>query len=130
MISKIVAIIAFKIAVCTIMGQATFAQVIDSTTIEKNLIKVREIKIEGNTVFDNSELEKIVAPFEHKELPLETILQLKDQLTEYYNSREYTNSGAFLPPQTLQDGDITIKIIEGTYEIKITGLNKLDEKYI
>ncbi len=130
MISKIVAIIALKIAVCTIMGQATFAQVIDSTTIEKNLIKVREIKIEGNTVFDNSELEKIVAPFEHKELPLETILKLKDQLTEYYNSREYTNSGAFLPPQTLQDGDITIKIIEGTYEIKITGLNKLDEKYI
>ena len=55
------------------------------------LITVEKIEIIGNTLFD-SELEAIVAPLEGREIPLEQILQLRGQLTNYYIERGYIKS--------------------------------------
>ena len=94
------------------------------------LITVEKIEIIGNTLFD-SELEAIVAPLEGREIPLEQILQLRGQLTNYYIERGYTNSGAFFPPQKFTDGTIQIQIVEGTLEaIQINGLSSLSENYL
>ena len=94
-------------------------------------IVVEEIEITGNTVLTDFELERVVAPLEGQEIPLEQILELRGKLTNYYIERGYTTSGAFFPPQKFTDGIIQIQILEGTLEaIKIQGLKNLSENYL
>ncbi len=128
---KIIATIAIKLTIFGFMGQTALAQVNNPPLAKQPTIKVKEINIEGNTVFSDSELEELASPLEEQELTPEQILDLVNLLTNYYVSRGYRNSGAFIPPQKMLDGDITIKIIEGTLVgIEIRGLSRLDEKYI
>ncbi|OZH55001.1 hemolysin activation/secretion protein, partial [Hydrocoleum sp. CS-953] len=43
----------------------------------------------------------------------------------------YVTSGAFIPPQTLEDGTVIIEVIEGQVEeIEISGLKRLNSSYI
>ena len=88
------------------------------------LIAVKDIEILGNTVFE-SELEAIVAPLEGREIPLEQILELRDQLTEYYLERGYASSGAFLPPQKLTDGQSRITALHFGQEYVKNGASTL-----
>ena len=100
-------------------------------TVKPNPIKVEKIDIEGNTVFDDSELNKIVAPVEGRTVTLERLLQTKNAVIEFYRDRGYISSGAFLPAQKLQDGTIIIRVIEGILgAIELEGLSRLNERYI
>ena len=129
-VTPIVTYFTLFLAILSSVGQPVLAQ---STNIigRQPRFKIKEIKIEGNTVFSDSELEAIVAPLEEKEVTPEQIFEVRQQLTNYYLSRGYDNSGAFVPPQNLGDGHITFEIIEGTLvAIEITGLRHLSEKFI
>jgi hemolysin activation/secretion protein len=83
----------------------------------QSLINLSKIEIIGNTVFPTEELEAIIAPYLNKLLSLEEILNIRTIITEFYVSRGYLNSGAFLPEQDLTDGTLTIQIVEGDLEI-------------
>ncbi len=130
MYSKIVAIIVIKVTLLSFMGQQAVAQNIN-TTAKQLPFKVKKVNFEGNTVFSDSELEKIVAPLKGREVNPEEIFELKEKFTNYYVSRGYENSGAFIPPQNIADGDITVKIVEGRLVgVEIRGLRHLDKNYI
>jgi hemolysin activation/secretion protein len=79
-------------------------------------IFVREIRITGNTVISTEELEKIAAPYENRALSYTDLQALSDALTLVYVERGYVTSGAVLPDQTVRDGVIEIRIVEGMLE--------------
>lgn len=59
------------------------------------------------------------------------VLQARSALTEYYTCRGYVTSGAFIPRQVLQDGVVTIQVVEGSLEaINITGNRRLNSSYV
>lgn len=85
-------------------------------------VLVREIRIEGNTVFTVAELEQITAPYTQRMVNAEDLEALRLALTRQYIDRGYINSGAIIPDQTIRNGVLTIRIIEGQLNrIDITG---------
>ncbi|HEY7553567.1 MAG TPA: ShlB/FhaC/HecB family hemolysin secretion/activation protein [Candidatus Binatia bacterium] len=74
---------------------------------------VREIRITGSTVFSAEELAFVTAPYLNRELASEDLEALRIALTLFYINRGYVNSGAVLPDQTITEGVVTFRIIEG-----------------
>ena len=78
--------------------------------------------IEGNTVLPQGDLDAIAAPYEGREVTLEELFRLKDEITLAYVNAGYVNSGATLPDQDVTAGVVRLAIVEGELEaIDITG---------
>ncbi len=94
-------------------------------------VKVKRIEFLGNTAVSQAELDAATAPFIGKVLTFEELLQIRTVITNLYTSKGYSTSGAFLPPQDITDGVITVQIVEGVLErIEIKGLTRLRESYV
>ncbi|MEP0799466.1 ShlB/FhaC/HecB family hemolysin secretion/activation protein [Funiculus sociatus GB2-A5] len=94
-------------------------------------VKIKSIKVLGSTVFSPEKLQEIVQPFIGKEATFEQLLEIRTAITNLYTRDRYTTSGAFLPPQDVTSGEITIQVIEGAIEkVEIQGLNRLRENYV
>ncbi|MBF0123854.1 MAG: ShlB/FhaC/HecB family hemolysin secretion/activation protein [Magnetococcales bacterium] len=92
---------------------------------------VREVRIEGNTVLSDVEAQALVAPWLNRELAIEDLLQLKDEVTRWYVERGYVTSGATLPDQQVSDGVIRLQVVEGVLsDVEISGNTNLRSRYI
>ncbi len=76
-------------------------------------VMIQTIHVEGSTVFKPEELKQITAPYEKRELSTEELEQLRRALTQAYINKGYVNSGAVIPDQPLENGELTYRIIEG-----------------
>lgn len=95
------------------------------------LIIVQQFKIVGSSVFGDQELQEITKSYLNRPISIIDLLQVRTKITELYIDKGYITSGAYLPEQDLQGGIVKIQIVEGGIdEIKITGLNRLNEGYI
>lgn len=94
-------------------------------------VKVKNIEVNGSTVFSSEELAKAVNSFIGQELSYEQLLEIRTAINELYVSNGYETSGAFLPPQEIDDGVVQVQIIEGELErINIQGLTTLKPDYV
>lgn len=101
------------------------------------VIRVKRFVVTGSTVFSEQELvgaiAKAIGPLgpEGRDVSLAELFQARSAITDYYTSRGYITSGAFIPPQKLQGGVVEIRVLEGSLEdIRVTGLKKLNPGYI
>ncbi|WP_169728991.1 ShlB/FhaC/HecB family hemolysin secretion/activation protein [Desulfatirhabdium butyrativorans] len=76
-------------------------------------VHIRLIQFSGNQVFSSEELMNVANPFLDRELSAEDIESLRHQLTLYYIEHGYINSGALIPDQSIQDGLLEVRIVEG-----------------
>jgi len=74
--------------------------------------QVKKINLEENSLF-LKELREMVSPLEGKTITFGALRQAAQKITGLYRSRGYLTSRAYIPPQRLEDGIVTIKIIEG-----------------
>lgn len=96
-----------------------------------NTVFVKKFEIVGSTVFTPEELAKVLEPYVLRRLSFTEILAAQRAIDRLYFEQGYITSGTFLPPQKLEDGIVTIEIVEGTVEeIKIQGLNRLNSGYV
>jgi hemolysin activation/secretion protein len=94
-------------------------------------VQVREFRFEGNSVFSDAELAKVVAPFTGREITSEELEDARRAVTLHYVQRGFINSGAILPDQTVVDGVITFQIIEGVLtEIAVESNRWLRTSYL
>ncbi|MGK7957061.1 MAG: ShlB/FhaC/HecB family hemolysin secretion/activation protein [Crocosphaera sp.] len=94
-------------------------------------ITVRQFRFEGNTAFDTEELNKVMEEFVDRPLTFAELLQARSAITEYYVNRGYVTSGAYIPPQTIENETVTVKIVEGKLEdIKVSVEGKLNPNYV
>ncbi|NET29487.1 ShlB/FhaC/HecB family hemolysin secretion/activation protein [Okeania sp. SIO1I7] len=94
-------------------------------------ITVTQFVVVGSTVFSSTELAEILEPFTDRPISFAELLEAQTAVTQLYFEGGYVTSGAFIPPQTLQDGKVTIEVIEGVVEeIEISGLKRLNSGYI
>lgn len=94
-------------------------------------VKVKKIEVDGSTVFSPEELAQAVNSFIGQELSYEQLLEIRTAINQLYISKGYATSGAFLPPQDIDDGVIQVQIVEGELErIDIQGLTKLRADYV
>src|SRR6266446_5315853 len=76
-------------------------------------IFVREIRVEGSTVFSNQEITRVTERYTNRRLTAEDLEALRIELTLLYVNKGYVNSGAILPDQATTGGVVTFRIIEG-----------------
>ena len=94
-------------------------------------IVIKRFNIIGSTVFSQEELAKITKPFLNEAISFPTLFKIRSEITKKYDDEGYVNSGAYIPPQQLEDGVVTIEIIEGELEdIIVKGLSRLNSNYI
>jgi hemolysin activation/secretion protein len=74
---------------------------------------VRQITVTGNTIFSAEDLAAVTAPYVNRYVTSEELETLRLELTRLYVNAGYINSGAVLPDQTVTEGVITYRIIEG-----------------
>ena len=96
------------------------------------VFEIREFEIEGNTAFSDLEIQELLTDYVDKTISFADLLQVETIITEKYKKAGYINSGAVVPVQDVEDGIITVRVIEGTIEslsVKVEG-GRLSEKYI
>ncbi len=96
---------------------------------ESNLTVTR-YEVQGSTIFSADELDKVTRPFIGN-VSFAKLLEARSAITKLYVDKGYVTSGAFVPPQTLENGIVKIQVLEGRLEdIKITGLARLSKDYV
>ncbi len=94
-------------------------------------ITVSQFAVVGSTVFSPTELAEVLEPFTGRPISFAELLKVQAAVTQLYFDQGYVTSGAFIPPQTLQDGTVVIEVVEGQVEeIEISGLKRLNSGYI
>jgi hemolysin activation/secretion protein len=78
-------------------------------------IPVRHIRITGNTLIPGSKLHELVAATEGRTVTLADLQSLTARITELYHEKGYPLARAYIPAQTVQEGDITIAVVEARY---------------
>jgi hemolysin activation/secretion protein len=94
-------------------------------------VRVARIRIVGNTVLPQSELEAVAAPYAGRTLGAADLRTLRDALTHLYVERGYVTSGATLPDQDFPDDTIEIRIVEGRLSrLSIDGEQRFRRQYL
>jgi len=115
---------------------AVFANYYQQASAQKRtntlkFINIKEIRIEGNTVFSDSEIKQRVDHSRGQNITLEQLFEIKNQIEQLYLDEGYVSSGAFLPAQKIENEILVIEVVEGSLAaIEIEGLSKLSQKYI
>jgi hemolysin activation/secretion protein len=74
------------------------------------------IRVTGNTVFSDDEINDLVSPFVGRELGFADLELLRDRLTHAYIQRGYVSSGALIPAQSLANGVLEVQLVEAALE--------------
>ncbi|MGK7930584.1 MAG: ShlB/FhaC/HecB family hemolysin secretion/activation protein [Microcystaceae cyanobacterium] len=94
-------------------------------------ITVKDFSFEGNTAFSEAQLTKVVQDYLNRPLSFAELLEARTAITQYYIDQGYVTSGAYIPPQTINEGMVTIAIVEGKLtDINVTVEGKLNPDYI
>jgi hemolysin activation/secretion protein len=73
---------------------------------------VQKFVIQGNSIFSTATLHQLIASYEAKNLSFNELQQAANQISKYYADRGYSYSYAFLPAQNLNQGQVTIQVLE------------------
>ncbi len=94
-------------------------------------VLLQQVRFVGNTVISTEDLQAVVAPFVGKEIRAAEIETLRQKVTLLYIDRGYINSGAALASDVLDQGTLTLNIVEGRLkEVRLRGLGGLKERYV
>ncbi len=92
---------------------------------------LKGIRLVGSTVLDRASIAAAAAPFVGRPIGLQGIEQIRHRLTLLYVDRGYVNSGVVVPDQTVTDGVLTLRAIEGRLtDIKMTGNHHYRSSYL
>lgn len=89
------------------------------------------VKLAGSTVFTEADFTDLFATYTNRPITFDELLQLRSAVTARYVEAGYLTSGAFIPPQTLEGGVVTVQVLEGVIEeIEVVGTGRLNPRYI
>lgn len=75
--------------------------------------QVSRITVEGATLLKPEEISAITAQYEGKALTMKGMQKVANLITDEYRKKGYATSRAYVPPQTIADGVLLIKVVEG-----------------
>lgn len=103
----------------------------NTSASHREKVFIERYTFSGNTVFDEKTLQEIAQPFKAREIRIDELEELRQQITRYYIAHGYINSGARISKDALQNGDLHIDIVEGKLDdVNIHGQGHLREGYI
>ncbi len=101
------------------------------TRLSQIQVLVKSIRVTGNTVFSEAEIEAVTKPYINQVLTTEDLERLRLALTLLYVNQGYITSGAVIPDQDVVDGVVHFQIIEGALSrIDVEGTNWFRRGYL
>ena len=92
---------------------------------------LQQVRINPSQVIAEEELAGITAPCIGKPLTLADLYRMVEEINNLYSKRGYLTCRAILPPQTIKQGTVEIRLIEGrTGQVKLMGNESTAEDYI
>ncbi len=89
---------------------------------EEMSLVLGSVVVEGSTVYSDEELASLYQDRLGQKIALAEVFAIADAITARYRNDGYILSRAILPPQTIEDGAVTIRIVEGYInEVRIEG---------
>jgi len=93
-------------------------------------VPIHRFRFEGNQAVEDSELERISESFLGRSLSYADLERLRTEITRFYISLGYVNSGAHLPSVD-ENGVATVEITEGEIgQVRFYGLDRLPEFFL
>lgn len=97
-----------------------------STPSGEERVPIRDIQVVGSSVFDEADFAPILQKYEGRDLGLRELRQAADDVTQFYLEAGYITSRAVLSEQTIVDGVVQMRVVEGELEeIQIEGTRRL-----
>lgn len=94
-------------------------------------ITVSEFKFTGNSSFSETRLAALLTDYLNRPLDIKELNRATRTITEFYRSRGFMLTQAYLPEQDIGQGPLEISIIEGTLgEVRLKLSPSLDEKFL
>jgi hemolysin activation/secretion protein len=91
---------------------------------------LRDINIAGNTVLDAAAIRAVVDPYLGKPVTTGDLEEIRRQLTLLYINRGFINSGVVIPDQTVTNGVVTFRFVEGRVtDIEVSGTEHFNPEY-
>lgn len=95
------------------------------------LVFVRDIQVEGATVFSSEDLQAVTQAYDSRQVSSADLQALRLKLSKMYLESGYVNSGIVIPDQSVVDGTVVLRAIEGELtRIEIEGDTHLRDHYI
>lgn len=96
---------------------------------QATVVVVKHLRVTGAAAYTESELVK-VAQFEpERAVTLSALYAMADRITQRYRRDGYLVARAYLPPQEIQDGVVTIAVLEGQYgQLSLKNTSVLDDQ--
>ncbi|MFZ5524274.1 MAG: ShlB/FhaC/HecB family hemolysin secretion/activation protein [Pseudomonadota bacterium] len=90
---------------------------------------VKSIRVAGNSAIPTAELEALLADLVGSEHTLAELNEAAARITAHYHERGFIVSRAYIPPQEIKDGAVTISVQEGRINKgKIENLSRLADQ--
>jgi len=86
-----------------------------ATVPDQTRVAVRSLRITGQTLYPEAELVSIAGFASPAELSLSDLRGMAARISEHYHRNGYFVAQAYLPPQDLSNGVVTIAVLEGRY---------------
>lgn len=83
---------------------------------KKIRFEIRSIQITGNETISSEELNGLVQNEIGKDAGLGDLRGIADKVKKYYRDRGYIAAYAYVPPQTIDGGNVEIAVVEGVLE--------------
>ena len=99
----------------------------------ENAVKfvLNDVKIDKSEVLAETEIKEITGKYIGQEVTLQSLYDIVNSINELYSEKGYLTCRAYLPPQTIKNGVVEIKIIEGkTGNVHISGNESTNDGYI
>jgi hemolysin activation/secretion protein len=94
-------------------------------------IRVNRIVFERGTILPSQEVAEMVGPYEGREVTIEELFALRQELSKLYLRHGYVNSGVVIPDQKVTDGVVIFREVLGTLtNINVVGNGHLSGGYI
>lgn len=92
-------------------------------------IMVNAIQVSGNSKIATAELESLLAYLVGSEHTLAELTDGATRITAYYHQHGFIVARAYIPPQEIKDGEVTIKVQEGRIgEERINNQSRLSDQ--
>ncbi len=81
--------------------------------IDKNCIKIKNIKVIGSTIYDKDDFKSLITPLINTCKGMTQLNNLAKKISNMYIEDGYVTSRAYIKAQNLSKGEIVISILEG-----------------
>ncbi|MBI4826715.1 MAG: ShlB/FhaC/HecB family hemolysin secretion/activation protein [Nitrospirae bacterium] len=94
-------------------------------------VHVKEFSIIGNKAMDTDDIHACLEDYKDKDYTLDGLKDIADRITDLYQQEGYVLAKAYIPKQEIEDGIVTIAVVEGELGfIEITDNKYYTSEYV